>query len=57
MSTAQETSNKARFRRIEDAVNTGDAEVIAKTIDDLVAPDVLIHMPLPVDLRDSALTR
>jgi predicted ester cyclase len=49
MSTAQETSNKARFRRIEDAVNTGDVEVISKTIDDLVAPDVLIHMPLPVD--------
>jgi len=50
MPTAQETtSNKARFRRIEDAVNTGDVEVISKTIDDLVAPDVLIHMPLPVD--------
>ena len=49
MSTAQETSNKATFRRIEDAVNTGDVEVISKTIDDLVAPDVQIHMPLPVD--------
>jgi predicted ester cyclase len=50
MSTAHATtSNKARFKRIEDAVNTGDLEVISKTIDDLVAPDVLIHMPLPVD--------
>ena len=50
MSTAQETaSNKARFKRIEDAINTGDVEVIAKVIDDLVSPDVLIHMPLPVE--------
>jgi steroid delta-isomerase-like uncharacterized protein len=50
MSTARATtSNKARFKRIEDAVNTGDVEVISTTIDDLVAPDVLIHMPLPVD--------
>jgi len=50
MSTAQATtSNKARFKRIEDAVNTGDVEVISKTIDDLVAPDVLMHMPLPVE--------
>jgi len=49
MSTAQETSNKARFRHLEGAVNTGDVEVISKTIDDLVAPDVQIHMPLPVD--------
>ena len=49
MSTTQETSNKARFRRIEDAVNTGDVEVISKTIDELVAPDVLIHMPLAVE--------
>ena len=49
MSTAQATSNKARFKRIEDAVNTGDVEVISKTIDDLVAPDMLIHMPLATE--------
>jgi predicted ester cyclase len=48
MSTAQETSNKATFRRIQDAVNTGDLEVISKTIDEVIAPDVLIRMPLPV---------
>jgi hypothetical protein len=29
-------------------VSTGDAEVISKTIDELVEPDVLIHMPLPI---------
>jgi hypothetical protein len=47
MATAQETSNKARFSRFQDA-STGDAEVISKTIDELVEPDVLIHMPLPI---------
>jgi steroid delta-isomerase-like uncharacterized protein len=49
MSTAQEISNKATFRRIQDAVNTGDVEVISKTIDEVVAPDVLIRMPLPIE--------
>jgi steroid delta-isomerase-like uncharacterized protein len=48
MSTAEETSNKATVRRFDDVVSTGDAEVIAKTIDELVEPDVLIHMPLPI---------
>jgi hypothetical protein len=47
MSTAQEASNKATLSRFEDTMNTGDAEVISKTIDELVEPDVLIHMPLP----------
>src|SRR5262245_8875959 len=49
MSTAQKTSNKATFRRIEDAVNTGDVEVISKLTNELVAPDVLIHMPLATE--------
>jgi hypothetical protein len=49
MATAQETSNKATFSRFQDAVSTGDAEVISKTIDELVEPDVLIHMPLPIE--------
>jgi steroid delta-isomerase-like uncharacterized protein len=48
MSTAQETSNKATVRRFDDVVSTGDAEVISKTIDELVEPDVPIHMPLPI---------
>jgi steroid delta-isomerase-like uncharacterized protein len=49
MSTAQATSNKATFRRFHDAMNTGDAELISKTIDELVEPDVLIRTPVPVD--------
>ena len=43
MSTAQETANKATFGRIQDAVSTGDVEVTSKTLDDLLAPDALIH--------------
>jgi steroid delta-isomerase-like uncharacterized protein len=49
MSTDQVTSNKATLRRFHDAVNSGDPELIAKTIDDVVDPDVRIGTPLPID--------
>jgi SnoaL-like polyketide cyclase len=49
MSTAQQTSNKATFRRLHDATNTGDLELIATTIDELVEPDAVIHTPLPIE--------
>jgi steroid delta-isomerase-like uncharacterized protein len=49
MSTAQTTSNKETFGRLHDAMNSGDAEVIAKTIDEVVHPDVLIRTPLPIE--------
>jgi len=48
MSTAQATSNKATIRRFHDATNTGDPELISKTIDELVEPDALIRTPLPI---------
>ena len=48
MSTDQETSNKATIRRFDDAINTGDLELISKTIDEVFEPDVLIRTPLPV---------
>ncbi len=48
MSTTQATTNKAAFRRFHDAMNSGDAELIAKAIDEVVEPDVLIRTPLPV---------
>jgi steroid delta-isomerase-like uncharacterized protein len=48
MSTPQTATNKALFRRFDEAVNSRDAELIAKTIDDLAAPDVLIRTPLPL---------
>ncbi|MFL6075127.1 MAG: ester cyclase [Mycobacteriales bacterium] len=35
--------------RLHEAVNTGDLELISKTIDDTVAPDVRLGTPLPVN--------
>jgi steroid delta-isomerase-like uncharacterized protein len=49
MSATQEASNKATFRRLHDAINTGDAELISSTIDEVTEPDVLIRTPLPVE--------
>ena len=37
----------AVFRGIHDAVNTGDLEVISKTIDEVVEPNVLFYAPVP----------
>jgi steroid delta-isomerase-like uncharacterized protein len=49
MSTAEEATNKATVSRfVDDVIGTGDAQVISKTIDELVEPDVLIHMPMPI---------
>ncbi|HET6870400.1 MAG TPA: ester cyclase [Solirubrobacteraceae bacterium] len=42
------TGNKATFRRFHEATNTGDQELISRTIDEIVDPDVLIRTPLPV---------
>jgi predicted ester cyclase len=42
------TSNKAVFRRLHDAMNTGDVELVLKMIDDVVAPNLLFHAPVPV---------
>ena len=44
----QETTNKATFRRFTDAMNTGDAEIMTKTIDEIVEPDAVIRTPLPL---------
>ncbi|HZV52510.1 MAG TPA: ester cyclase [Candidatus Dormibacteraeota bacterium] len=49
MSTTGTTRNKAKFERLLDVVNTGDAELISKAIDEMVEPGALIHTPLPVD--------
>jgi predicted ester cyclase len=57
MSTAQETSNKTAVRRFCDASNTGDAELIAKTIDELVEPDALIRTPLPIEATGAELVK
>ncbi|MEU6672252.1 ester cyclase [Streptomyces sp. NPDC046727] len=50
MSTARATRNKATFGRLHDAVNAGDLETISKLIDEIVAPDVLFHAPVPMGM-------
>lgn len=42
------TSNKGTFRRLHDVINSGDTELISKTIDEIFMPDVRIRTPLPV---------
>jgi steroid delta-isomerase-like uncharacterized protein len=49
MSTAEEASNKATLSRLIDAINTGDAEIISKSIDAAAGSEVLFHAPVPVD--------
>lgn len=49
MPSAEETRNIAAFNRFHEAVNAGDAERLARTIDEFVAPDAQIRTPLPID--------
>jgi steroid delta-isomerase-like uncharacterized protein len=46
----REASNEATFSRLHDAVNTGDAEVISKVIDEVVDPGLVFHAPVPSDV-------
>jgi steroid delta-isomerase-like uncharacterized protein len=57
MSTAEEASNEAAFQRFHEAANSGDAEVLAKTIDEIVAPDAVIRTPLPIDATGADLLK
>jgi hypothetical protein len=52
MSTAD--ANKATFRRFHEATNTCDAEIVSKTIDEVVAPDVVFHTRAPIDATGAA---
>jgi steroid delta-isomerase-like uncharacterized protein len=45
--TMTEVTNRLAFRRFADAVNSGDMELIAKAIDEMVEPNALIRTPLP----------
>ena len=53
MSAAQETSNKATVRRFLEAMNTGDAELVSQTIDEVFEPDVKQHTPFEVTGRQA----
>ena len=44
----------AVFRRLHDACNSGDQDLIRATIDEVVAPDVVIRTPLPIDATGPA---
>ena len=57
MSTAEVARNKEAFRRFQDAVNSCDAEIIAKSIDELVEPDATIRTPLPGDATGAELLK
>jgi steroid delta-isomerase-like uncharacterized protein len=57
MSTAQATNGKTMYRRLQDAMNTGDPEVISKTIDEVVAPDAQISTPLPIEATGARLLK
>jgi steroid delta-isomerase-like uncharacterized protein len=49
MSVTQTAGNKAILNRLDVAMNSGDAELIARTIDDVFAPDVRVGTPLPLE--------
>ncbi|MFB7470069.1 ester cyclase [Kitasatospora sp. NPDC056184] len=47
MSTSPTPANVATLRRLHDAVNSGDPELLSATIDEVAAPDLLLHTPVP----------
>jgi len=57
MSTDHEAANKATSKRFTDAVNSGDAELIARTIDEVIAPDALIGTPLSIQATGAELAK
>ena len=57
MSTDQETTNKATLTRFQEALSSGDWELISKTIDEVVEPDALIRTPLPIEATGAELLK
>jgi steroid delta-isomerase-like uncharacterized protein len=57
MSTDQEPSSKATLARFQEALSSGDWEVISKAIDEVVAPDALIRTPLPIEATGAGLLK
>jgi hypothetical protein len=48
---------KAGLGRFHDATTTGDAELICKTIDELVEPNAVIQTSLPIDATGATTTQ
>jgi steroid delta-isomerase-like uncharacterized protein len=54
MATNQAAANKAVFRHFYDVINTHDREAISVMIKEVVRPDAVLHVPLPVDAAGAA---
>ncbi|GGU97856.1 hypothetical protein GCM10010260_37340 [Streptomyces filipinensis] len=50
MAMEETTRNKEIAHHLNEAVNSGDPDVIAKTIDELVTPDLAFHAPVPMGM-------
>jgi steroid delta-isomerase-like uncharacterized protein len=57
MSTDQATRNKATLTRFQEALSSGDWELISTTIDEVVEPNALIRTPLPIDATGAELLK
>lgn len=57
MSPEQTADNKATFARFQEAMSSGDWEVMSNTIDELVKPDAVIRTPLPSEATGAALLK
>ena len=57
MSTDQTVSNKATVIRFQDALSSGDWDVLSTTIDELVEPDAQISTPLPIEATGAELLK
>lgn len=42
------TDNKAIFADFQDAVNSGDLDAVLDAIDEVAAPDLIFHAPVPM---------
>lgn len=49
MTSTETARNRATFDRFHDATNSGSYDVIEKMIDEVVAPDVVFHTPVPME--------
>lgn len=49
MTGPEETGNTATYKRLHDAANSGDLELISKTVDEVFHPDAVFHTPAPMD--------
>jgi steroid delta-isomerase-like uncharacterized protein len=57
MSADRAASNKAAFRRFCDVINTRDAELISRMIDEVVDADAVIRTPIPIEATGAQLAK